>query len=261
MSISSYSSRQCAWILNIRLPIAGLCRAGRRLSRRLRNKKGRRLQSIGLPAVSWRDCVTRASTKLYCPEKENGNVRLEELAILNLLAADCEAGDAIFEIGTFDGRTTLNLTLSSHSSVSVYTLDLLPDMDTVHELDPGERHMIDKPRPGTRLEQTLQQFPALASRITQLHGDSAFFDFSPYRQACGMVFIDASHACEYVFSDSRNALAMIRPGGVIVWHDYGIWSGVTQALEKLRESDGLDIVNIRGTSLAFLHCPAQNPVP
>lgn len=259
MSISSYSPRQCAWILNVRLPMAGFCRAGRRLSHKLRGRQGRRLQRVGLPAVSWRDCVRQRETKLYCPGKANGNVRLEELAILNLLAADCEPGDAIFEIGTFDGRTTLNLALSSHASVPVYTLDLLPDTDTAHALDPGERHMVDKPQPGTRLEKAMQQNPALAARITQLYGDSALFDFSPYRQSCGMVFIDASHTFEYVLSDTHAALAMSRPGGVIVWHDYGIWAGVTRALETLRESDGLDIVNIRGTSLAYLTCPAQHP--
>lgn len=200
-------------------------------------------------------------TELYCPEKKNGNVRLEELAILNLLAADCEPGDTIFEIGTFDGRTTLNLALSSHASIPVHSLDLLPDTDTVHGLDPGERHMVDSPQSGRRLKQVMQQVPALASRITQLYGDSALFDFSPYRQRCGMVFIDASHTYEYVLSDTRAALAMIRPGGVIVWHDYGIWSGVTQALETLRESEGLDIANIAGTSLAYWYCPTQGPGP
>jgi len=37
----------------------------------------------------------------------------------------------------------------------------------------------------------------------------------------------------------------------VLWHDYGVWSGVTQALEELDAARGLGLVNIAGTSLVF----------
>jgi len=44
---------------------------------------------------------------------------------------------------------------------------------------------------------------------------------------------------------------LLRKGGVIIWHDYGIWEGVTRALEELWKSDHYDLRNIRGTSLVY----------
>ena len=37
----------------------------------------------------------------------------------------------------------------------------------------------------------------------------------------------------------------------MLWHDYGVWPGVTQALEELEASRWLGLVNIRGTSLVL----------
>ena len=37
----------------------------------------------------------------------------------------------------------------------------------------------------------------------------------------------------------------------MLWHDYGVWPGVTQALEELEAARRLGLVNIRGTSLVF----------
>ena len=51
------------------------------------------------------------------------------------------------------------------------------------------------------------------------------------------VFVDASHAYEYVLNDSRIALNLLRQGkGIILWHDYNRpewWPGVLKALNRL----------------------------
>ena len=80
-------------------------------------------------------------------------------------------------------------------------------------------------------------------------GDSAAFDYSPYRNNCPLIFVDGSHAYNYGLSDTRAALEMVEPGGVIVWHDYGIWKGVTEALEELEAAERLGPRNFKGTSL------------
>jgi len=92
-----------------------------------------------------------------------------------------------------------------------------------------------------------------ARKITQLFGDSATFDFSPYRAE--LIFVDASHAYDYVRNDSAKALALLADSrGVIVWHDYGEWPGVTRALDELAKSDArfAKLRWIRGTTLAVL---------
>ena len=84
-----------------------------------------------------------------------------------------------------------------------------------------------------------------------MYGDSATFDWSPHAGRAGIVFVDGSHAYDYARKDSETALRLVRPGGVVLWHDYGVWSGVTQALEELEAARGLGLVNIAGTSLVF----------
>jgi len=49
------------------------------------------------------------SDRIDRDRQSDGNVRLSELAVLALAASDVSAGSEIVEIGTFDGRTALNL--------------------------------------------------------------------------------------------------------------------------------------------------------
>jgi hypothetical protein len=54
-----------------------------------------------------------------------------------------------------------------------------------------------------------------------------------------------------VVSDSEKALELVKPGGLVLWHDYagpGHSPGVFRALNELAER--IPIVRIQGTSLA-----------
>ena len=92
---------------------------------------------------------------------------------------------------------------------------------------------------------------AVSERGKQLFGDSGTFDYSPYANSCSLVFVDGSHAYDYAVSDTAAAREMVCAGGRIVWHDYGIWEGVTKALEEIEAREGLGLRNIRGTSLVI----------
>ena len=91
----------------------------------------------------------------------------------------------------------------------------------------------------------------MLERITQLYGDSASFDFSPWYGQMDFVFVDGAHAYNYVVNDTNIALKLLNPrGGIIIWHDYGVWKGVTRALNELRENmPSLPLVHIKDTSL------------
>ena len=47
-----------------------------------------------------------------------------------------------------------------------------------------------------------------------------------------------------------------RRGGIVMWHDYGVWEGVTRALEEIEARRNLGLRHIRGTSLVFWRAPA-----
>jgi len=65
----------------------------------------------------------------------------------------------------------------------------------------------------------------------------------------GLVFVDGSHAHNYVIADTDTALKLLARKGVVHLHDYGVWEGVTRALEEIEASRHLGLRHIRGTSL------------
>jgi hypothetical protein len=66
-----------------------------------------------------------------------------------------------------------------------------------------------------------------------------------------LVFVDGSHAYDYTVTDTETAMNLVKKGGVIIWHDYGIWKDVTRALEDLEQRNNWGLRNIAGTSLVF----------
>ena len=205
-------------------------------------------QETRLPVAGWREVFPAKPIALAQPRKNQGDVNLAELSVLATAAASVSAGE-IVEIGTFDGRTTLNLAANSAPHLAVFTLDLPPDTQPKFALAPGERAFVEKPRSGRHFVQAAPQWAVPAARITQLFGDSATFDFSAHHGRAGLVFVDGSHAHDYVLADTETALKLLAPQGVVIWHDYGVWDGVTRALEEIEASRHLGLRHVRGTSL------------
>ncbi|SDG53123.1 Methyltransferase domain-containing protein [Dyadobacter soli] len=157
----------------------------------------------------------------------------------------------IFEIGTFEGRTTLNMALNSSTDAEIITLDLPADelASTRMDIEDDEVRYVKKDVSGERFI----GHPA-ASKIRQVFGDSATFDFSEYHNSVDVAFIDGSHAYDYVLNDSEKVFTIIRKGGLIIWHDYTNWPGVWTALNELYQKDARfkDIRHIGGTSITIL---------
>jgi Methyltransferase domain len=232
---------------SVYLPAAILSRSYRHLGRRLRGVA--RGQTTSLPVSGWRDLFPARPILLARPRKNAGDVNLAELAILATVAASLSAGEEIVEIGTFDGRTTLNLAINAPAHLPVFTLDLPPRATPKFDLAPGERAFVNKPRSGRHFREAPPEWAAAAARITQLFGDSASFDWSAHLGRAALVFVDGSHAYDYVLADTDTAFRLIAPNGVIVWHDYGVWEGVTRGLEEIEATRQLGLRHIRGTSL------------
>lgn len=184
------------------------------------------------------------------PDGVSGNITAAEIIAITQLIRYYKPR-RLFEIGTFNGRTTLNMAANCAEDAEIYTIDLPKDMidDTKFPIASGERGFVDKKTSGSRFSDTEWE-----KQITQLYGDSAAFDFSLYFNAMDFVFLDGSHQYKYVLNDSKMALKLIGSNnGIILWHDYGVWKGVTKALEELytHNSEFKNIKRIKGTSLVF----------
>lgn len=66
------------------------------------------------------------------------------------------------------------------------------------------------------------------------------------------VFIDGDHSARAVEYDTMLARSMVRPGGIIVWHDYHDLGtvDVRDVLDEMWQA-GADIVHVEGTWLAY----------
>jgi predicted O-methyltransferase YrrM len=74
-------------------------------------------------------------------------------------------------------------------------------------------------------------------------------------EPCDAVFIDGDHSFPAVTHESLIARDLVRPGGIIVWHDFQNPSvEVTETLVSLCEQ-GWPIVGVRNSWLAFMRRP------
>ncbi len=164
-----------------------------------------------------------------------GNISSLETVVINGLIREHNPL-TVFEIGTFDGRTALNIAANIGKNSKVFTLDLPKDhiLDTKLPLAVDDLKYIEKEESGIKYRGSPYE-----KKIVQLYGDSASFDFSPYESGIDLVFIDGSHSYEYTLKDTFTALKLLRNGkGIILWHDYKeFWEGAMRALNELFETD------------------------
>lgn len=149
----------------------------------------------------------------------------------------------IFEIGTFEGQTTLALAEATPRA-DIFTLDLPRGASVPHAVV-HEAESVARDSTGAYFSATMA-----AARITQLRGDSRSFDFSPWFGKCDLVLVDGGHDYETAKSDTENALRLRSASGIIVWDDYiPGWPGVVHAVDELRDPR---IVHLANTTLAIL---------
>lgn len=187
-----------------------------------------------------------------CPETVAGNVSLTELLVL----ADSirkYSPRVLLEIGTFDGRTTLNMAANSADDAKIYTLDL-----PVQTLTETKWPLLtDEISAVGQYKRTLRfQGSDCEHKIVQCFGDSATFDFSGFAEKVDFAFIDGSHQYDYVLNDTQKVLSVVKgKGSIVFWHDYAAWDDVTRALNEMYSSGQLrGLRHIKGTTLAYVVC-------
>ena len=150
----------------------------------------------------------------------------------------------LLEIGTFEGNTTINLIANAPPDARMVTVDLPPDWDGEYAQQVPSIHV--NAAVGVQIGRQFLDSP-YNDRVTQVFEDSATFDWTlhaPY----DFILIDGCHTYEYALSDTRNALEVLRPGGVIVWHDYGMLEDVSRLVDEM--SQQMAVRAIQGTRIA-----------
>ncbi|MDP2712951.1 MAG: class I SAM-dependent methyltransferase [Solirubrobacteraceae bacterium] len=151
----------------------------------------------------------------------------------------------IFEIGTGTGEGTLIMASNAADGARVETLDL-GDAPSSLGVQSGD-HPLEAGAVGEAFAGT-----SVAGAITQHLGDSAAFDFTPFRGTMDLVFVDGAHTADYVRGDSQAALSMLAPGGTIVWDDCHLYHpGVSQGLTSLLAA-GHPVRRLETTRFAIL---------
>jgi predicted O-methyltransferase YrrM len=143
-----------------------------------------------------------------------------------------------FEIGTFNGGTTRVLAEALPSDGAVVTIDLPP---VEFDASQSPRHFV-----GGDVGRQHRDSPA-AGKVTQLLEDSLAFDPSPYAGKFDLVLVDGGHEYVHGTADTRTALELVAPGGVILWDDFApYWHGLVRGIcEQMR---GRSLCRLAGTS-------------
>jgi hypothetical protein len=178
-----------------------------------------------------------------------------EAWILSLVAKRARLA---FEFGTCTGKTAYLWARNMPSDGRVVTLTLPPERVSEYSHATGDDPVdVEFALAESRFTSFRYTGTEVEGRVTQLFADSKTFDESPYVGQCDLVFVDGSHAYSYVASDSRKALRMVRPGGLVLWHDYDGSRrhdiGVFRLLNEL--SRELPLVHVAGTTLVAYRRP------
>jgi hypothetical protein len=162
------------------------------------------------------------------------------IALLSILVDTSPS--TVFEIGTFNGSTTLFMALNLPNA-AIHTIDLPQNFDDRNTgLRKDDWHLIATRRIGSEYLAD----PSIKS-ITQHFGDTAEYTFP----AAEFFFIDGSHTYPYIRNDTEKALSSGK-AKMLVWHDCDRnHAEVLRWLAEMVES-GHPVRRIEGTHLAML---------
>jgi predicted O-methyltransferase YrrM len=144
-----------------------------------------------------------------------------------------------FEIGTFNGGTTRVIAEALPADGRVVTVDL----------PPAEFDATQHPArfTGGDVGAAYVSSPA-AHKVMQLLGDSLAIDTTSYERQFDLVLVDGGHEHPHGVADTRTALRVVAPGGIVLWDDFTpYWHGLVRGI--CQEMEGRALSRLAGTSL------------
>lgn len=163
-----------------------------------------------------------------------------ELDVLVALIASVSP-KVVIEFGCNEGRAAATILRNVPGIVDYVGIDVLPGYVTIKKC---QRKEIPT-EPG--------KFAKSDGRFRLFVSPCGAFDLEPSElPAADAIFIDADHSRQGVLNDTKLAAAVIRPGGILIWHDDNGLPvvEVTQTLDEMHAA-GAPIVHVADTWLAF----------
>jgi len=211
---------------------------------------------LGLPRVELSDLFDLGSTnfEIIIPNHNHGSDRNASLTINDKLAIAllCHVTKPkhVIEIGTFRGETS-DLIARNLTNAEIYTLDLPPDFAShACRPDADDLDVLKLRQPGLYIQASYSTH----SRVYQVYGDSAKFNFEELERTFDLAFIDGAHSYEYVKNDTEKILPLMNPGGWIIWDDYSF--SFPEIIEYANTLKNQGAIHIYGTRLVALRLEA-----
>lgn len=151
-------------------------------------------------------------------------------------------GLQVLEIGAFEGLSTLQMAMTA---THVTTIDTFDGRGTVHQAtDTAATFLANVKATG------------LGHKILPIRGESAKV-MEKLEQVFDLIYIDGSHDYESVKADVDGARKILKPGGLLAFHDYDQnHPGVQRVVDSLRE-DGFYCVDQANTAVLLKHGVSQ----
>ena len=133
----------------------------------------------------------------------------------------------VVEIGTWVGATAI--AMESAGAASILCVDTFEgssdanDQTSQSGKSRDEIYALFVDNVGYRLGRTIFADVGKSAEVAEDYLHSEF----------DLVFIDADHRYEAVKADLAAWVPKVRTGGIVACHDYGLWPGVTRAVDEL----------------------------
>ncbi|MBI3654610.1 MAG: class I SAM-dependent methyltransferase [Acidobacteria bacterium] len=198
----------------------------------------------------WGEFANHERVELPTRLSDNGGTRLEELLYLANVTKVLKP-KTIFEIGTYNGRTTSIFIMNAPPDATVITLDLPAATevrsDSANDYIDTDINLVKR----RKLARYVYEL-GMESRYRQILCDSMEFDPTPYSGTIELGFIDGAHSYEYVKNDTEKVAVMMAERGLVMWHDYGgkgRFKPLSDYLESLAKK--IPLYRVPETSLAW----------
>ena len=154
-----------------------------------------------------------------------GYIHEPELVHLREEARKLKSNSIIVEIGSFLGLSASTFLENSHSSVICYCIDTWDNSDMGYEVEKDTyKEFVDN----------MSMF-IMYGRLISIR-DNSINVGEMWSTPIDLLFIDGNHSKEFVLSDLIKFVPHIKPGGILLMHDYTYNCGVKPAFEQYIEN-------------------------
>ena len=160
----------------------------------------------------------------------------------------------IFEFGTCSGKTTYLMALNSSEDTKITTITLNPnEINNIRKFDKDNDSSYRNIKNESIYDKFLFSGTSEEKKIKVIFINSLDFKNTEFKEKIDFIFIDGGHTYSVVKNDSEKSFEMLKPNGIILWHDYVPGKRSSSDVVKYINSilDKKKIYKIKNTSLCF----------